>query len=85
MTEEQKDIQTTKEIFNCTETEAKALNLIFRYGGIDGAHHKDWVLNQVVRVITKDKYLDFVAFAKKGEIGKLDGPDEYNYEEGIAP
>ncbi len=28
-----------------------ALLFILLYGGIDGAHHKDWVLDQVVRVL----------------------------------
>lgn len=26
----------------------QALALIDRYGGVDGAHHKQWVLDQVV-------------------------------------
>lgn len=28
-----------------------AMHLIERYGGIDGAHHKDWVMDQVARVL----------------------------------
>lgn len=28
-----------------------ALDWITRYGGIDGAHHKDWVLDQVARIL----------------------------------
>lgn len=28
-----------------------ALDYIMAYGGIDGAHHKDWVLDQVVRIL----------------------------------
>lgn len=28
-----------------------ALEYIGRYGGIDGAHHKDWVLDQVSRIL----------------------------------
>jgi len=28
-----------------------AMYYIERYGGIDGAHHKDWVLDQVVRIL----------------------------------
>ncbi len=31
---------------------ANALGYIMQYGGIDGAHHKDWVLDQVVRALT---------------------------------
>jgi hypothetical protein len=30
----------------------KALELIVRYGGIDGDHHKAWVLDQVCRILT---------------------------------
>ena len=28
-----------------------ALLFIQKYGGIDGAHHKDWVLDQVARIL----------------------------------
>lgn len=58
-----------------------ALTLIKDYGGIDGAHHKDWVLDQVTRKLTGDKYEKFVAEAKDGE----DGPNTYDWDEGIAP
>ena len=30
----------------------KALGLILRFGGFDGAHHKTWVLDQAVRALT---------------------------------
>lgn len=30
----------------------KALAIIVKWGGIDGAHHKDWVLDQAVRALT---------------------------------
>lgn len=59
----------------------EALLLIFKYGGIDGAHHKQWVLDQVVRALTGDGYAAWVAEAKDGE----DGPDTYDWDEGIAP
>lgn len=61
----------------------EALDLALRYGGIDGAHHKDWVIDQMVRVLcgTKKEYKAFVKKAKAGE----DGPNTYTWEEGIAP
>jgi hypothetical protein len=31
--------------------EAWALTYIMSYGGIDGSHHKDWVLDQVARIL----------------------------------
>lgn len=30
----------------------KALEIAISYGGIDGAHHKDWVIDQMVRALT---------------------------------
>ncbi len=30
----------------------KALDIICTYGGIDGAHHKDWIIDQVTRALT---------------------------------
>lgn len=54
-----------------TGTVEKALGVIDRYGGIDGAHHKMWVLDQVVRILTGDDYDAWVERHKDGE----DGPD----------
>jgi hypothetical protein len=82
-----------------------ALEIIERYGGIDGAHHKTWVIDQVARVLlgtpvtwtlaswadgqeeyrfevgTSPAYEEWVRQQKNGE----DGPESYNYDEGIAP
>jgi hypothetical protein len=61
----------------------EAIDLIVRYGGIDGSHHKNWVMDQVVRTLLGDmqKYNALVARAKAGE----DGPDTYEWDTGIAP
>lgn len=58
-----------------------AIDLIVQYGGIDGAHHKDWVMDQVVRVLAGDQYEQIVKDACDGE----DGPNTYSWEIGIAP
>lgn len=58
----------------------QALDLIEQYGGIDGGHHKQWVLDQLVRVLADD-YDQWVKDACAGE----DGPDTYEWDEGIAP
>lgn len=82
-----------------------ALMYITMYGGIDGAHHKEWVLDQVARILNgapvvvyqkrwedghveyepevgeSDQYHEWVAAFKDGE----DGPETYEYSEGIAP
>ena len=58
----------------------KALDLAIRYGGIDGDHHKAWVIDQMVRALADD-YEKLVAEAKDGE----DGPETYDWNIGIAP
>lgn len=37
-----------------------ALAVAFQYAGIDGAHHKQWVIDQMVRALTSDKYEEWV-------------------------
>lgn len=59
----------------------EALDIAIRYGGIDGAHHKDWVIDQMVRVLTGKNYAAFVQQACDGE----DGPETYTWEIGIPP
>jgi hypothetical protein len=63
-----------------TEKEQEALDFIMQWGGIDGDHHKQWVLDQLVRILADD-YDAWVAEAKAGE----DGPDTYGWDEGLAP
>jgi hypothetical protein len=58
-----------------------AIDFIVKYGGIDGAHHKTWVLDQVVRILAEDRYEQIVKDACAGE----DGPDTYEWDEGIPP
>ena len=59
----------------------QALELAVRYGGIDGAHHKAWVIDQMVRVLAGDGYEELVREAKSGD----DGPETYDWNVGIAP
>lgn len=58
-----------------------ALSIIEMYGGIDGAHHKTWVIDQVARALTGDDYDEWVELMCAGE----DGPNTYEWDEGIAP
>jgi hypothetical protein len=59
----------------------RAVELAVQYGGIDGAHHKAWVIDQMVRVLAGDRYEALVAEAKAGD----EGPDTYDWDEGIPP
>jgi len=58
-----------------------ALGVIEQYGGIDGEHHKQWVADQVARVLVGERYDAWVAEMCVGE----DGPDTYEWDSGIAP
>ncbi len=59
----------------------KALEIAFCYGGIADAHHKAWIIDQMVRALTGDQYEAFVANRKAGD----SGPDTYVWDEGITP
>lgn len=59
----------------------QALNIIQHYGSIEGDHHRCWVIDQVVRALTGEQYDEWVRAMCDGE----DGPDTYDWDEGIAP
>lgn len=54
---------------------------IAEYGAFDGSHHKMWVIDQMVRALTGDRYDEWVTAFKAGN----DGPDTYEWDCGIAP
>lgn len=60
---------------------AKALDVAIQFGGVDGDHHKAWVIDQMVRALTGFQYDEIVADAKSGE----DGPESYEWNVGIPP
>jgi hypothetical protein len=64
-----------------TQRVTTALAVAARYATIDGAHHKSWVIDQMVRALTGDQYDDWVAELRWGE----HGPNTYEWDGGIAP
>ena len=52
-----------------------ALLYIGRYGGYDGAHHKDWVLDQVARILNGSEI-------KVTEAKWSNGESEFRYDVG---
>jgi hypothetical protein len=62
---------------------AKALDIADRYGTADGAHHKMWVIDQMVRLLcgNKREYIRWIAKHSKGD----DGPNTYSWDEGVPP
>lgn len=63
------------------EESKKVLDLIFEYGQIDGGHHKMWVIDQIVRILTKDKYNEWI----KNYVYDEETGDTYSWDKGIAP
>lgn len=64
---------------------AKALSGAVRHGIYDDPHHKAWVIDQMVRVLTgcpegenSKAYREFVAEAEEG-------PEAYSWSTGVAP
>ena len=74
---EQKD----KRIQELEEETKRVLDLIFEYGQIDGGHHKMWVIDQIVRILTKDKYNEWI----KDYVYDKETGDTYSWDKGIAP
>lgn len=58
-----------------------AIDMAIQFGGIDGNHHKTWVIDQMVRLLAGDGYAALIREAKSG----ADGPDTYEWDEGIPP
>jgi len=58
-----------------------ALKIAFRFGQIDGSHHKMWVINQMVRALTGDDYATWIAKYEESD----DKDDYYEWDTGIAP
>ena len=60
----------------------EALDFLYESGQVDGTHHKAWVIDQVVRILTGDGYDDWVANYEKPDEG--DDPDDgYEWDVGI--
>lgn len=61
----------------------KALSIAWSYGQIDGAHHKMWVIDQMVRALCENEkeYADWVEAYET----PLTEDDYYVWDKGIAP
>lgn len=54
-----------------------AVSVIYDFGGIEGDHHRCWVIDQTLRALLEDQYEAFIAWYER------DG--DYSWETGIAP
>ena len=61
----------------------KALEIAWRYGSIDGDHHKAWTIDQMVRALhgSEEEYKHWVAEYENPD----DNGDCYKWNDGIAP
>lgn len=79
---------------------AAAIGYAVQYGGIDGSHHKAWVIDQMVRALTgcpkETRTLGGFSYDVQGESDEYkklvadacageDGPETYDWDVGIAP
>lgn len=69
------------EIPELTDRVNYALNLAVQYGGIEGDHHKTWVIDRMVRALAEEEYDRVIAESRDGE----DGPNTNEWGTGIAP
>ncbi len=60
---------------------SQAMDVAMKYGGIDEAHHKAWVIDQVLRYLLGDEYDEAIALSCAGD----DGPDTHTHDVGIPP
>lgn len=58
------------------ETE-RLVFFLMDYGGIDGEHHKQWALDQILRKLTGDRYTEIVTLYEQGGL--------FEWDVGIAP
>lgn len=58
----------------------EVLEMIKSWGGIDGGHHKQWLLDGIVKALAPD-YDQWVKEFEDGE----DGANTYEWDKGIAP
>jgi hypothetical protein len=54
---------------------AKIQELLEQYGDLDGAHHKQWVLDQIARVVLGDEYDEWAAASEDADA----------WDTGVAP
>jgi hypothetical protein len=79
----------------------EAIAIAVRFGGISGAHHKAWVIDQMVRALTgcqpiaspATEIAPFGGYGESEHYTELvarakvgyDGPDTYSWDTGTAP
>lgn len=58
-----------------------ALDIVWRHGTTDGAHHKQWVIDQMLRALLGDDYDAWIDSMLRDDSGDV----VYEWDTGIAP
>jgi hypothetical protein len=69
------------ELEQAFKRENSALKIALEFGGCDGADHKMWVIDQVIRALVGGGYDKIITEVKNGK----DGPNTYDWDTGVAP
>ena len=79
----EKTDEGTRKRFDEYRTRIKgAIEMATEYGATDGAHHKMWVIDQMMRnLLTEQEYETEIACFEAGD----DGKPWYEWDEGIPP
>ena len=64
------------EMLKSGNIEQRAAAIALEYGHIDGAHHKQWVIDQMLRLISGSAYKTLMAYCDSAG---------YEWDTGIAP
>jgi len=60
------------------------LNIIEQYGLIDGEYHKQWLIDQIVRIITGNNYRQWIEYFQ-GPYDEETGTYQCQWDVGIPP
>lgn len=63
----------------------KAVEVALDYGQTDGAHHKMWVIDQMLRILLREKYKTTIKEWEEKEEDDFDEEFTDEWDEGIAP
>ncbi len=62
----------------------RAIEIAVRFGGINKAHRKAWVIDQMVRQLAGERYDEIINLVTTARSGN-DGSETYEWDVGIAP
>lgn len=68
-----------------TDREVRIKEFIENWGMVDGAHHKQWVIDQIMRILLDTEYDKWLIGYQEYTEDDDGGYNEYEWDEGVAP